>query len=144
MARNTMQLDTSGFDRMIRELEQLGGNVERAVTEALQSAADRVHDDTVAALDKANLPAQGRYSKGTTRKSVVEDPRVTWNGTVASVPIGFDFSKPGAGGYLITGTPRMRPDPELHRMYKQKKYMQEIQSRMADVIYSHIGEAMSK
>ena len=146
MARNTLKLDTSGFDGMLRRLERLGGNVKKAVDEALSAAAEKIHSDTVAAIAPQNLPAGGKYSKSPskTMASIIDDTQVRWDGDTGWVPVGFDFSKPGAGGFLITGTPKMRPDPELHRMYKQKKYMQEIQEQMSDKIGSFIVDEMKK
>ena len=55
--------------------------------------------------------------------------------------IGFDFEKPGAGGYLITGTPRMKPDAALSKMYKQKAYMKKIQDDMENVILDLLVKA---
>ena len=90
------------------------------------------------------MPAGGKYSHGKTKESIVTDTTVTWSGGVGSVPIGFDFSKPGAGGYLITGTPRMRPNPELNKIYKQKKYMNAIQKEMGEKFLDFIADEMGK
>lgn len=142
MTRNTLRLDTSGFSGLLRRLDELGGDVKQAVDDSLQQAGQQISKDTIKAIAKSNLPAQGKYSKGFTKKSVIKDANVEWNGSIASIPVGFDFSKPGAGGYLITGTPKMKPDQELHRMYKGKKYMSQIQSGIEDVIGKRIVERM--
>lgn len=144
MARNTLKLDTSGFEDMLLKLEHLGGDVRKAVTDALEQSAETIELDTKDAIQAANLPAQGKYSRGDTADSVIQGAQVTWDGNIAWVPIGFDFSKPGAGGYLITGTPRMRPDYALLKMYKRKKYMQQIQNDMGEVIMDYILEQMEK
>ena len=144
MARNTLRLDTSGFERMLRDLDEAGGDVVKAVDEAFATASEKITADTKTALARANLPAQGKFSKGDTMQSIVQDAKTEWEGFVASIPVGFDFSKPGAGGYLITGTPRMQPDKALHKMYKQKKYMNEIQKNMSDVIFRRLMERLNK
>lgn len=138
MARNTLRLETKGFERMLKDLEAAGGDVKKAVDEAFTKASAKITQDTKAAMANANLPARGQYSDGTTLESIIQGARVEWEGFVASIPVGFDFSKPGAGGFLITGTPKMQPDKELHKMYKQKKYMSEIQKDMSDVIMDHL------
>lgn len=138
MARNTLKLDTSGFARELRRIESLGGNVKGVVEEMLTKASQKISTDTEAALDKPNLPAQGKYSTGTTKESIIRDHRVRWEGEVGWVPVGFDFSKPGAGGYLITGTPKMQPDMALNKMYKQKSYMKQIQKDMWEIAWDHI------
>ena len=140
--RNTLRLDTSGFVEMLRKLDSLGGDVKKATQDALLQASETIYEDTLDAMQKSNLPAGGKYSQGTTMESIIRDAQVTWEGLVASVPVGFDFSKPGAGGFLITGTPKMQPDRELHRMYKQKKYMRDIQNDMGDVIMDFVTSAM--
>ena len=144
MGRTTLILDTSGFERYLARLQTLSGNVERTVERALKDSAEQIRDDTLEAIAKPHLPALGKYSHGDTKKSVVTDTTPHWEGRTAWVPIGFDFSKPGAGGYLITGTPKMQPDKKLHAMYKQKKYMADIQRHMANVVLDEIAEEMTK
>lgn len=139
--RNTLRLDTSGFEELITKLDAVGGGVQKAVTDALLQAAETVRDDTVDAMAAINLPAQGKYSTGDTMRSIVE-PAVTWRGTVAETPVGFDFSKPGAGGFLISGTPRMQPNPKLEEIYTRKRYMNALQQDMQDVITDYIDDAM--
>lgn len=139
---NIMKLElTDGMERMLRELDSMGENVQTIVEKTIIGAAQQIQIDTVKALDKANLPAGGRYSKGDTRRSVVSDLQVHWEGLTAWIPIGFDFEKPGAGGYLITGTPRMKPDAALSKMYKQKAYMKKIQDDMENVILDLLVKA---
>ena len=142
MARNTLKLDTSGFEPMLKRLDSLGGDVKRAVNDALKQASETITEDTEEAMSASNMPAQWKYSSGTTEKSIIRDSNVRWEGNVGWVPVGFDFSKPGAGGYLITGTPRMQPDKALNRMYKQKKYMNQIQNDMGEVIMDYVIEKM--
>ena len=144
MARNTLKLDTSGFTELLQKLEGLGGDVKRAVNHALSQSSKTIADDTEDAMAPSNLPAKGKYSKGTTKEAIIHDNRVRWEGMVGWVPVGFDFSKPGAGGYLITGTPRMQPDRALNRMYKQKRYMRKIQEDMGDVIMDYVIDKMKE
>lgn len=139
--RNTLRLDTSGFEEMIVKLEALNGDVQKAVTDALLQAAETVHDDTVDALQNKFLPHQGEFSTGRTRLTVAE-PSVQWSGTTAVAPVGFDYGEKGAGGYLISGTPRMAPDAQLEKIYTRKKYMQQLQKDMQDVISDYITEKM--
>lgn len=142
MARNTLKLDTRGFESMLKKLDGLGGDVKTAVEDALVKASQTIKEDTVVAMDHANLPAGGKYATDTTKESIITDHRVRWEGQVGWVPVGFDFSKPGAGGYLITGTPRMKPDYELNRMYKQKRYMKQIQNKMGDIVLDYVIDKM--
>ena len=143
MARNTLKLDTRGLTEYLKKLQEVGGNVQKAVDDALIQTAETIREDTEEALSSSNLPAGGKYSTGTTKESIVSDSQVTWEGFVASIPVGFDFSEPGAGGFLITGTPRMQPDRKLNQMYKGKRYMNNLQKDMIDVVLDYITDAMT-
>jgi hypothetical protein len=137
-----MRLDVGGFKHYLKQLHSLGGDVKGAVEDALGQASKTITDHTEEAMAPANLPAGGQYSHGATKESIIRDNRVRWEGLVGWVPVGFDFSKPGAGGYLITGTPRMAPDKALNRMYKGKKFMQMIQEDISDILLGYIEEKM--
>lgn len=138
MGRNTLKLDTSGFESVLRKIDSMGGNVKKAVENALEQASETIKDDTEEAMAMANLPARGKYSRGTTKQSIIRDNHVRWEGMTGWVPVGFDFSEPGAGGFLITGTPRMQPNKELNKMYKQKRYMNQIQNDISDVLWDYV------
>ena len=139
-----VKLDTSGFAEILNRIDRLGGDVNRIVEKELKEAGDKINRDTAEAMSPGNLPAHGRYSTGATRESVITDAQVTWDGSKAFVPIGFDFSKPGAGGFLISGTPRMRPNPVLNKMFRQKKYMAEIQKEMQEAAWDEVLRLMER
>lgn len=139
--RNTLRLDTSGFEELIVKLDELQGDVKKVVTDALLQAAETVHDDTIDALDNEFLPRQGIYSTGQTKTTVVK-PKVEWSGTLAEAPVGFDYGEKGAGGFLISGTPRMQPDRKLEQIYTRKKYMRQLQEDMQEVVSDYIMDKM--
>lgn len=139
--RNTLRLDLSGFEEMIVKLDSLNGDVKGAVTDALQQVSETIHDDTVDALADEYMPRQGTYSTGRTKTTVVA-PKVEWSGTLAVAPVGFDYGEKGAGGFLISGTPRMQPNRKLEQIYTRKKYMRQLQEDMQDVISDYITEKM--
>ena len=140
--RNTLRLDLSGFNELITKFEGLQGDVKEAVSDALEQAGETIEWDTKDAVKESNLPANGKYSKGDTEKSIVEEPKIVWSGTKAEIGVGFNYDQHGAGGFLITGTPRMKPDYELQKIYKRKKYMSDIQKDMADVVNGYIEDKM--
>jgi hypothetical protein len=139
--RNTLRLDTSGFEELIVKLEGLEGDVKGAVTDALLQAAETVKDDTVDALSPQYMPRQGVYSSGQTKTTVV-DAEVKWSGTIAEAPVGFDYGEKGAGGFLISGTPRMQPNRQLEQIYTRKKYMKKLQQDMQAVVTDYIRRTM--
>jgi hypothetical protein len=70
--------------------------------------------------------------------------KLVWSGSIAEIGVGFDFDKPGAGGFLITGTPRMAPDKALNKIYKSKKYMKDVQQEMIEVFQKEIIARMGR
>lgn len=144
--RNTLRLDTSAFSDVIAKLEGMGADVKQITSDALSVAAEKIARDTKIAIQPENLPAKGKYSRhpSKTAESIITTTEVTWEGLTAWVPVGFDFAKPGAGGYLISGTPRMKPDRELNRMYKQKAYMGKVKAEISEVFYKHLAGEWEK
>ena len=142
MGRNILKLETKGIEELADKLKELNGDVNEAVTEILEKAGKKIGEDTERAMSNANLPAGGKYSRGVTAQSIILEPKAEWKGSIATIGVGFDFGMLGAGGYLITGTPKMQPNHELHRIYKEKRYMSEIQKEMQDTMRDYIDKAM--
>ena len=140
MGRTTLKLDTSGFEELINRYKKLGGDIKPITEKAPEKVGNKITEDTIEGVQKKNLPQKGKYSKGNTETSIVRNPKTTWSGETASISVGFDYSKPGAGGFLITGTPRMRPAPLLNAIYKRKAYMRHIQEEMIEVVQAAINE----
>ena len=142
MGKNLLKLDVSGFEEYIQKLEKLEADVKPIVEDALNQAGETITDDTFDGVSKSNLPRGGEYCTGETERSTIKNPRVKWAGTTADIGGGCDFNKPGAGGYLITGTPRMAADEALNKIYKSKKYMKDIQKDMIDIFQDEISRRM--
>ena len=136
--RNTLKLDTSEFMNILYSLEKAGGNARKAAEEGLKKVGKKIAEDTLAAIDKPNLPRQGKYSHGETRNQVITDPQVTWEGMKGWIPVGFDYSLPGAGGYLITGRhypSHMDRVQQLWKIYMGKKYMRDLMNDLRDEMF---------
>ena len=144
MGRNTLSLNTKNIEDLITKLDGIGADVQKVVTDALEQAAETITDDTLEVISDQYLPAHGKYhgKDGDTENSVVRNSKVTWVGGMASIPVGFDYNKPGAGGYLISGRPDMSPDVKLNQMYTGKKYMRQIEKDMVEVINDEIVRKM--
>lgn len=143
MARKSMLwIDFSNFEEYAERLEQLGANLKQVFEKAMQEAAEKVQADTVAAMDKANLPAGGDYSNGDTKDSIIPDPKVEWHGFVGEIGLGFDKTKAGAGGFLITGTPKMRPNAALEKIYGRKTYEKQINKMIEQALQREIDRIL--
>ena len=148
-----LNMALSGLEELAERLQDAGGDLKKALTEVMDDFADTIQADTEKAIQNQNLPAHGEYSKGKTKESIIHDPKVTWQGPVASVGVGFDKTKPGAGGWLITGTPRQKPVMALQRIFGgwaggragntgQNRYIKDLAFDAKQIMLDHIEEAM--
>ena len=136
--KSMLSIDFSNFVEYAERLEMLGANLQDVISEAMEEIAEEVQQDTIAALAKVNLPAEGKYSQGDTVDSVIEDVHTNWQGSVGEVRLGFDKTKQGAGGWLITGTPKMRPDYALEAIYGSKSYENRIKKKIEQALQAEI------
>lgn len=143
MSRNSFKFDFEKLSDIIEKLDKAGANLEKVLSEVLEETAEEITQDTIAALAPAYLPAGGKYSTGATLDSVIRDPKVEIKGSVLEVGVGFDKSKRGAGGWLITGTPKMAPDKPLNEIYVGKKYenkmMKNIEAKLEETLEEIVG-----
>ena len=141
MGKAQFTLDSSSLKNLMATLYRLEHEMAKdTIAQLLVEGAEKINAETERGMGHQFLPARGRYSTGQTEGSIVDTSAVHWEGGVAWVPIGFDFSKPGAGGYLISGTPKMRPDPVLNKLYKGKTFMNQVDEEMFDKLNKKIQE----
>ena len=138
--KNYLNIDFSNFADFAERLDRLNGDLQKIFGDAMEQAAQIVQEDTRAAVSAANLPAGGKYSIGKTEASVIENPKVEWSGPWGTVHLGFDKTKPGAGGFLTTGTPKMQPDYALQKMYMQAGYVRKINNQIKKDLQKALDE----
>ena len=137
-----LSMDFSQLGELAEQLEKLGADLENIVADAMEQTAETVEFDTLAALSKANLPAYGKYSQGDTEEALVRNAKAVKNGVSVEIDFGFDKTKPGAGGFLITGTPKMQPDYELEKIYGTKKYEIQLLKDVKELFQDEINERL--
>lgn len=140
--KRMLDIDFSNFAEYAEKLDLLGANLKSVFAKAMEEAAEKVQQDTIAALEDANLPAGGKYSQGDTKSSVIADPKTRWEGSLGEIPLGFDKTKRGAGGFLITGTPKMRPDYSLEKIYGTRRYENQIKKQIEKALQKEIDRIM--
>lgn len=138
MGKNKAKVKLEGFKEMITTLDSLGGDLVGVAADALTQAGETIGWDTMEAAQNPNMPAEGKYSTGRTEQAVLTTPRVEVSGNLVEVGAGFDYTKDGAGGILITGTPRMKPNYELQKIFKGRRYMNNISKDIEAVVQDEI------
>lgn len=138
--KNYISIDFSNFAEYAEKLDRLNADLKKIFGDAMEDAAKQVQEDTRKAVDNANLPAGGNYSDGETKASIIRDVTPKWSGSLGEVKLGFDKTKPGAGGFLITGTPKMAPDAPLAEMYSGRKYQRQIQKKIEESLQKELDK----
>ena len=117
MGRNKIVCDFSGFKEYMARLDELGdmNAMKRGVEDGLKTSKQYVNTQISTSVQKSNLPAHGKYSRGDTTHSIDKNFKVDWNGLEGAIKVGFDFSKSGMTTiFLMYGTPKMQPVPGLY------------------------------
>lgn len=144
--RNKCTLELSGFEELMKKLNDIEGSTKEITTLALETVGKKIGTDTLEALSDQYLPAGGKFHHKSrpTEASVVREPKVEWHGNIAEIGVGFDKTKPGSGGLLISGTPKMKPDMKLNAMYRGTAYMKKIDEEAQRIVAQYIEERMGK
>lgn len=148
MARKKIGLQVNGFEEYMTKLDELGGSkaMKRGVESALKASKEYVNPLIESAMDKGNLPAQGRYSTGGTKESIDTDMTVEWDGMTASIKVGFDFKQSGLKSiflmYGVKGTPRIAPVTGLYDAIYGNKTQKQIGNIQAEALTKVIDEFM--
>lgn len=141
--KKRFSLDFDGMEELAKKLESLNGNLKSTTERALQESQKHVIPKIKKAMRKDNLPAKGKYSSGDTEKSIIENNTVNWNGTVASIDIGFDMDKSGLKSvYLMHGTPRMNPVAGLKASIYGSATKKEVEAIQSEVFQKEIKKLM--
>lgn len=143
LSRNRMiAIDFSNFSAYAEKLEELGASLEDIFAKSMEKAAEKVQEDVKRAVEPQNLPAGGRFRgrDRDTENSIITDTKPERRGSTLEVKLGFDKTKPGAGGFLITGTPKMAPDRALADLFQNKKYAKEIQKQIEKDLQDEIDK----
>ena len=136
---NKSKIEFEGFEEVIYRLSKLGANVKGTTEKALKETHKLITQKADEAVQKANLPAKGKYSTGATEKSLVREAEITWEGTEASVKTGFSISKGGlASIFMMYGTPRHMKNQKMYNAFFGSKTKKEIIKLQEDIFYDEL------
>lgn len=131
---NKFKLEFSGFEELSQRLQELDGDLRGVTEEALKNTHAYV-------TPKLRADMQKHKRTGETEKSIIDKPKVFWNGDVASIDVGFDITNGGlASIFLMHGTPRIRPDRKLY----QDIYGNNTKKEIADIQEKTFLNAITK
>lgn len=86
MARKRFGVTFKGFEEMAERVQDLGGNVKYVVEKCLEAVPEIVNP-----MAKRDISIYDRHKKGgkSALDSLVENPRVEWDGMRGVIPVGF-------------------------------------------------------
>lgn len=121
-----------------------GKTIKEGVTNALVKSKEYVTPLIENAVQRSNLPAQGKYSKGGTLKSLNRDTTVTTdNGYEYATKVGFDLKKSGLKSiFLMYGTPRMSPAKGLKDAIYGDKSQKQIRAIQSEELNKAVKKVM--
>ena len=128
MAKKKFGLDLDGLEEFAKRLENINVSVQETAEEALSETHAHVTRKVEAAVagSKYNFQRTGK-----TKSTLQKKPNITWEGSTATVRVGFDISNGGLPSiFLMYGTPSITPDKTLYNAFyggKTKKEIKDIQ-----------------
>ena len=135
MAKNKIGLELAGFEELISDRDALNGDIKGAVSDSL-----KVAHETVTPKVQADMKRHKRT--GRTADAIVTTSGVQWEGTTASIDVGFRFQKGLASVFLMYGTPRMKKDTKLYNDIYGSKTKKEIAAKQEKILLGAIQKRM--
>lgn len=141
--KNKIKLEFSGFKEMAEKLDKINGDLKKTSEEALLKSKTVVTQNLLKVTNKSNYPAHGKYSHGGTRHSIDTDKNVNWQGSTASIPVGFDMTKSGLTSiFLMYGTPKMPKVQPIYDAVYGSKTKSQIKKIQQEIFAKAIKEKM--
>lgn len=135
MAKNKIGLKFKGFEEMIADLEALNGDVKQAVEGSLRVAHDTVTPKLLADMRK-------HKRTGNTAQEIVKKSKVKWDGTAATIKVGFQFPEGLPSVFLMYGTPRVPKDQQLYNDVYGSAVKREIAKKQKKIFEGMIRKRM--
>lgn len=144
MAKASM--DFSGLDKLMRNIEATGADVQKAAIVALEKTHEYVTEEIETAMSghKFNGKLVNWDHTGETKDSLRKEAKVEINGNIASVKTGFEW--PTAAKYLAydRGTPRkMKASPGIRNALNSKKTRERVLEIQEEALAEYIAETMN-
>lgn len=132
------KLDFDGLTEMAKRLEKMNLSVKETTEEALK----QTHTHVTNKIDNAMDNSRYNFSHtGRTKDSLQRNANVEWNGSTASVPVGFDIAGGGLPSiFLMHGTPKIAPDKALYNAVFGAQTRKEIADLQQNVFVKKIIE----
>lgn len=136
MARMSITFD--GFADLAEQIDRMGGDLHKAVDEALEATQEVVKSNLIPAAAIYDRKGLKGYATGAMYRSLIKDTEVIWNGSVAEVRVGFNLSQNWHSIFVMYGTPRMAKDPKIYNAIKGAKTKKDIEAVQQEILQKYL------
>lgn len=134
MAKNKMTIEFEGFDELLSEFKRLEGDAKAVAEEALLETQKIVAKRAANAMKK-------HHRSGRTEASIIEHSAPEWEGSTASVGVGFKIRNGGLPSiFLMYGTPRAPKDPAVYNAVYGSSTRKEIEKAQREIFLRAVAE----
>ena len=95
VSKNKIGLKFKDFEEYAEKLDKLNGDLQATTEKALQNSHDFI-------MPKLHQDMRKHHRSGRTEESIVDDAKVEWEGTTASIRIGFKISDGGLPSIFLS------------------------------------------
>lgn len=121
-----------GFTELMENFDKLGGDLKAVSEDCLRAAHEIV-------TPKLHADMTRHHRTGDTEKSIIDTANVDWDGTTASIDVGFDLKHGGMPSiYLMYGTPRMPKDTKLYNDIYGSAVKKQISTKQEEILQNAI------
>lgn len=140
-----MSLEFSGLQEMMNKLRDAGADSKKVTEDALRKTHEIVTKKAAAAATKSNLPAGGKYSTGSTASSLQTTPKISWKGTEASVPVGYNIKTGGLPSiFMMYGTPRYMKNQAMYDAFYSEQTEDEVANAQKEIFENYMREVFGE
>ena len=133
---NKFGIQFDGFTELMENFDRLGGDLKEVSEECLTVA-----HEVVTPKIKADIRRHKRT--GATEKSIKNNVQISWEGTTASVGVGFKIGEGGLPSiFLMYGTPRMKKDTKLYNDIYGSAVRKEIAAKQEEILQNAIAQRL--
>lgn len=138
MAR--MSITFKGFEDLAYRIDKAGGNLKKAVDEALRETQKLIQDNLAAAAAVYAKGGKKGYATGEMYKTIIRNVQIEWHGAIGEVRVGFDLSKDGGyhSIFIMYGTPRMAKDTAVFNAIKGAKTKKQIAELQENIMRKYL------
>ncbi len=140
-----MSITFSGFDDLATEIDRMGGNLTKAVNDALEDTQKIVKDNLTSAASVYISKGRKGYATGKMYDAIITDTRIDWAGTTAEVNVGFSTNGGATKAgfmhsiFIMYGTPRMAKDQKVYNAIKGTKTQKDIAKVQEETLKKYLN-----